>query len=504
MGGGGSLSIAEHISGLTERQADFHKTRNSLAAKKRINRRAYKATRPGQFGTNDVAGRNTLSGYAFTLYWTEAKFPLICEEGTDGSCEFWSPRTPRENRRDCTSYMFWDSGHERCPCERRIAYNMQCRHELARDKRFIKESWSPRWYNDDIFRKEFSDLTFSHSVLGRRLVDDANDGGDLSLHSDDEDGVRGDDDGGGKPSVAPGTMITYHSLMERCGELARLVQREQPILDLVDQGIETLIQRIRNGQGVEMTFMERTVLTTPLLDTGPARGRLGSVPNPQNSKRMRSRHEISANHRHQYKRPHISNDEEFADRNVKTKSCGFCRQTGHKINHCPRITVYKSPPLKTKDQRNNFMTELERPNHFAVEVTIIPEKRPIARSFPKYTKGLVIHAKRQVGVGVGELFYECTLLMAAGKPHHEYTNYPFTKAPIISFIARSNTSIVIIKLRLTDDGYQTFGIFGGQSQSSALNLSQGTEINSINGFSQLQFSQNQMDGMGWGSRAGEI
>jgi hypothetical protein len=83
----------------------------------------------------------------------------------------------------------------------------------------------------------------------------------------------------------------------------------------------------------------------------------------------------------------------------------------------------------------------------------------------------------------------------AGKPHHEYTNYPFTKAPIISFIARSNTYIVIIKLRLTDDGYQTFGVFGGQSQSSALNLSQSTDINSFNGFSQLSFSQNPMDGM---------
>jgi hypothetical protein len=105
---------------------------------------------------------------------------------------------------------------------------MQCRHELARDKRFRKELWAPRWYNNDVFRKEFSDLTFSHSVVGQRLVDDADDGGELSLHSDDDDeGLQGDDDGGVKPSVAPGTMITYHSLMERCGELARLVQRQR-------------------------------------------------------------------------------------------------------------------------------------------------------------------------------------------------------------------------------------------------------------------------------------
>jgi hypothetical protein len=125
MGGGGSLSIAEHISRLTEWQAQFHKTRNSLAATFRLNQQAYKSKRPGKFGTNDVVARRSLSGYGFGLYSTEARAPLIFEKNVDKSIEFWLASTPREERRECNYYLFWDSGHEeRCPCSRRVAYTM--------------------------------------------------------------------------------------------------------------------------------------------------------------------------------------------------------------------------------------------------------------------------------------------------------------------------------------------------------------------------------------------
>jgi hypothetical protein len=267
-----------------------------------------------------------------------------------------------------------------------------------------------------------------------------------------------------------------------------------------------MVERVRQGHSIEMTFVEHTVLKPMPEDVLPV-GRVGKIPNVNNMKRLRSRHEISAGHR---KKARPSNDGEHAQNNVKTKTCTFCRQPGHKIGRCSKITIF-GQPVCGEDDRSSLVSNLGKSNYYVVARAPEGDLRVAVDTLPPKMKGIVIHAKEQRITG--EIFYRTTALMQTGDPHHIYERYPFSNAAVTRFIIRNKTSIVICLLRLADDGYQSFGFpplpSSTQQRSMFPTLSQGSyHVPVMNsgypGYSQSSFTGNPMDRVGYGLHPADL
>ena len=395
--------------------------------------------------------------------------------------------------------------------------------------------WCKRWLNDETYRLEYNAATLNHQNETEPIDTqhqnnepslDGNESHNDDFHPDLED--ESDEDAGFLRAIgiedrkmAALDTVTYQSLTEKMQELARLVQRDKGMLDLVESSIVSMIERVRNKKSIRFEYVEDTRLENDDVNNVNV-GRVGFVPNPSNMNRLRSRHEISASYRTQRKRPRPSNDEEYAQNNVKTKSCRFCRQSGHTINHCPKILCYGEAPLKTQTSRSNFVSNLNQPGYFSVTITQNNEKREIADNFPPRTKGIVVHFKSTKLDG--EIYFATTVLDDFGNPHHIYNKYPFLKGAITKFICRSQSSIVISLLKPKEDGYESFGFptFTQQlSQRSDMGsvslpglsvtfpdysqgqLSQMTNNNMI-GYSQSSFLPTEYGNHGWGSQNGQI
>ena len=230
---------------------------------------------------------------------------------------------------------------------------------------------------------------------------------------------------------------------------------------------------------------------------------------------MKSRHEIRLGHAtSSAKRRRLSNDHMYARDNIKTKTCRFCRGAGHTINHCPKIEEYGSPPVKTTAARDNLAFNLHKPGYFVSIEDLGTEKRPVAETFPKGTKGIVIHAKKRKGPGI--YHYDVTVLCERGDPHPTYIHYPFSKAAVTRFINRSLASIVINQLTIaeTNNSPPVFesvdmsqnGLVGNLSQSSTSHYPAFAQLPSagVAQYSQSSSTAGFLDKMGFGDGVGDI
>ena len=200
----------------------------------------------------------------------------------------------------------------------------------------------------------------------------------------------------------------------------------------------------------------------------PMPGHLHTAPNARNTKRLRSRHEIrrqvasrgTGGSGSASNSITTGNDGDHCRQNNKRKSCSFCRNAGHKIGKCPRITRWGKAPVSAED-RNSLATNIQTPTHFQVDPLVPGYTKTIARGgVPKGISGLVLHNKLFVQDGPSvTACISCTMLVGGGQVHDKYSEWPFTPDDVATFIIKSNRKVVInlMKPSQGQDGWQAFG-----------------------------------------------
>ena len=522
LGQGGNLSIAEHITALTQRQCHLNQLRQKKENEKRLLRAKASSARAGQMGINDVEAKKTLSSYAWTLYYKETQTELQYLVNEQGNYEFWLPTTCKERRNECHHYFIWDKENDRCTCLRRICLDIQCRHELSRDSKFDKSKWSLRWYNDETYRCHFTVAPLEHPTIQTMDVEtndynhEENECSFNDLDGDMSEFENANTIPDSKPKARK--VVSYQLLVNKMSELARLVHRDFTLSNSLQTTIQNMMDRVRVGQTIDVQFIERTsIIDSP--STQEVVGRLGVIPNARNQKRLMSRHEIAANYRRYGKRQRTSNDIDYARNNIKTKTCGFCRGSGHTANHCTKLDEYGSHQVKTLPARDELVSNLDRPDYYITKECTKFEKRPVADSLPKGSRGIVIHSKNKNTDG--KIYFEATVLIDGGHKHPTYQCYPFSKGAIGRFIDKSTSRVVICELKTSNQ--TSTQAYNNINQMSQLSFVSGvapicydvnfpsvarmpTNDNALqeNIFSQSSANESYIDKIGFGNGVGDL
>ena len=281
-----------------------------------------------------------------------------------------------------------------------------------------------------------------------------------------------------------------------------------------------MLDRVRNGQGIDVQYVESTDIHEQD-NMEEVVGRIGVVPNAINQKRLRLRHEISSSYqRRNGKRQRATNDSDYAQNNIRTKTCRFCRRSGHTFNHCPKIEEYNSPPIVSRPTRDELVSNLERTGYYITHECSTEEKRIIADTLPIHSRGIVIHTKKR-NID-GSIFFEATVLVDGGEKHTIYQMYPFSKGAISRFINKSTKNVVVCLLKIQNETDLATGSnidTTALSQSSFLSgLSQGSYYGDYNPvasltntatgsaicYSQTSTNDGYIDRIGFGNGVGDI
>lgn len=565
LGKGASWGIAEHIKHLIVRQRDLTTQRRSREASRCLSTNKYKSDFREQKQRDDELAIRSLSKWAYeNLFVVEYRkiSKLDQEELEDGSFQVWR----RSNDKQSDSFITIKQD-KRCPCERRVGYNHQCAHELLLDGQLRLEKYSARWLNISTFNSQTaSHQATQKSVQNDGGSNNDNGDSDTSRQvsnqneSDESDGGNSNDDDNEATlsqlgANTKGATVDYKSVSDKAGLLVRFAASNDTKLIQLAKLFDVVWHRLRNGQSIEAHFD----LSLPVDARGqgtsdnPVRGTMQTAPNATNQKRKKSRLEHNRSKHAKKQRAGASgtvpstssalppsNDLEYAVRaggveesNVsvdltapgrratvrllnnddnhatgktkrKGKSCGVCREPGHKRDSCEKILRFKTKPLEfgktaRRFTRNKLCGDLHRVGRFKVEKRMTDDLRSISISIPSGTKGIVIHRRLCEVNDISATCLECTLLYKDADMNPLFTNYLFSTDCVTTYIGGTKENIVINELEdaVFDHGMESVGFPTMQQLSQQLTQQQTmsqqsnhlTQQHGINQLSQHAMSQ---------------
>jgi hypothetical protein len=318
LGQGASYSVAEQITHLLNRQKNLDKLRRQKEDDQNIHANRYESPYflPGQ-KADDQEAKKTLSGYAWKELWSKTlkrSFRLQGERNIDDSFQCW-PTTQTHSERDEESTVVIKEG-ERCMCERRIAFRIQCEHEYVQDGGFDLQKMHHSWYHRQTFNRLLperasvfnntlvlqEDPLDSASITNEGDIDEqestlpsisgelptgvtANNNSGLSdLHMDEETGQEN------CPPVPPpnSDKVTFGEIVARAGELAKTCDGHHSLMRTVLCNINQMIERVRSDQGIHILIQVLSklisldrLLQTPIYRTNHAKRWLVQSPMPK-------------------------------------------------------------------------------------------------------------------------------------------------------------------------------------------------------------------------------
>ena len=135
LGEGAAFAVAEQMTHLLKRQQNLDKLRRQKEDDQYVRASRYDSTyREPKYAMDDVTAKKTFSGFAFTDLWTRTikrSFYLQSEVNVDGSYSIWPTKEKRIDRTEESTVILVEG--QRCFCQRRIAYSIQCKHEYIMD-----------------------------------------------------------------------------------------------------------------------------------------------------------------------------------------------------------------------------------------------------------------------------------------------------------------------------------------------------------------------------------
>ena len=529
LGAGASWSVVEQVSKLLSRQTHLTSKRRQKDTQSYVGSLRYKSRLRDQAAFDDENAKKKLSQYAYDkLYLIAYKFSCRLQFLVQEQQVFvWPNGKPQL----CEELVVMKAG-ERCTCQRRKAFNFQCRHELCHDGKFDLQKYSTRWLNHRTFTASISSHNFQMPldlpsqpnpmfVVGDvGDIDDGNSFGDENVNLDDDDSNDEETTLSNLVSVSPVTgALSYQFVAEKATNLVRLAQSNPQKLGSLCELFDQLTLRLQHGHSI-MAVSFDTAMPTGTLEHNPSSrpvlGTLQAAPNVYNQRRKRSRHENWRSHASQSRSPLLSLLGESNDLahlpppRPKTKTCTVCRCPGHQRGSCPKIHKFKQPPFemgKELQSRHDLSTDLSNRTRYNTYQRPPGDVRVVSISVPTRMIGLVIHQRYFVHGNSTKMCLECTILGSTGDPHETFQKYLFSVEVISSYVTRSKSNVLICELE--DDctqGYESFGYPLSQPETDSQNrqrfleqqlgLSQSVSLSQQMGYGIPTYSQSDQIGYG--------
>jgi hypothetical protein len=493
LGAGASWSVAEQVEKLLCRQVHLTAKRGHKDSHAFVATVNYKSRLQDQDAFDDEAAKQQLSQYGYNKlflveYKTSRRLQFVLHEN---NTIVW----PHE---DCDEHVLIRGG-QRCSCERRIAFNHQCRHKLCRDGKLDLAKYSTRWLNCKTFNSTTSSINQQtpqaepQTTMGEQggVSDECfpQGVGTDNLRKDylDDETTALSELAGNGP--ARHKKLTYQFVAEKATNLVRLAQTDQVILGSLCSLLDELAGRLRNSQSIEVQSYDTADVASGKENPGsaPVLGTLKAASNTYTQRRKISRHES----RRQIVRTKInsmlslagkSNDLNFLpEPRAKGKTCSICRCLKHQRGSCPKIHKYKKPPLvinKDMTSRHELSTSLKQVSHYKTEYRPPTDTGQISSTTPSQMGGVVIHRCFFVHPHTtSRMCLKCTILDLKGDAHSTFQNFLFTAECISVYVPRSKSNIVICELEdACTEGYELFGFPLSQTQPAAQYLSQSDQM----------------------------
>ena len=503
LGAGASWSVVEHVSKLLERQTVLTNKRRTKDSHAYVASLQYKSRLTFQAGDDDESAKKKLSQYAYDKLWlVEYKSSERLQFAVhDDVTIVW----PNGKPQTCDEHILISTG-QRCTCQRRIAFDHQCRHELCIDGKLDLAKYSTRWLNRRTYNATVEDLNAEMPPANSQLVNSL-----VPVHPHEQtpaveeestlfgnascDETRQSDNGDSDEDVTLsnlGTLqhdkVSFQFVSEKATNLVRLAQSDPTTLGSLCDLLEQLTDRLRNSQSIIVQSYdtclppsEENIAATPTVGT------LKAAPNMYRHKRFKSRNESRRNIIAQKRSPLLSivgrsNDLDIlAEPRAKGKCCSICKLRGHQRGSCPKIHKYKKPPFsidKDMVSRHELVSALSTLGRYNTEYRPTGDVREVSTTTPRRMSGIVIHRRFFVSPNTNQkTCLECTILDMVADPHTTYQNFLFTSECIISYLSGSRSNVVVCELEdACTEGYESFGFPMSQTQPTLQFLSQSEQM----------------------------
>ena len=416
------------------------------------------------------------SNIAFQKYSEMERRHLQFQVDDEDLVHVWGSKYSWEDRDQSKSYVTYRVG-ERCNCNNRFSFEVQCEHELCVDKKLIVSKWSPWWLNQSTYRQQFSEQLAPPVPLpvngefgiGHDSIDDG--GFDGMEFPENDDSVTENASYCQEVNIsgAPAPQVSYQLLHGLCEQYLKLINGKTEHMNSFHSTINELIHRASRGLPTAATFA--TVLQQPEERiNSPLRGTLRPS---QKRARFISRHEVrSGQKKRKASTPSClygSNDVNYVDHNVLTKACTFCRGT-HKYDNCKYKAELGTEIPRKNESKFAFAANLQKTHYYKTSPSALPRGKAVLTKLPRQLSGMVICKK------VSNDVLLITLLKAKGGAIHEvYQNYPFSMDVCVDYIrggVKSRTIIHNLEIneRTEDDNINFKGLVNLLTQNSNSNL----------------------------------
>jgi len=520
IGSGGLVPLTENIMKLLQRQADIIRDEEVESMKYYKLRGSFTSHyQEPDCAEIDVAAFRTLTPYAYEkaqnilkayrrLEWTKPNELLatVYIYPSYMSVETVKELSMSEAKQNPNIRVMHES--DACDCPMKICYGVQCAHELALACCFQPEKWATRWYNK-----------YALEDLGR--VFDWKKGGSTQLTSTPSPsffynppstgypslpsttGVVGTPGRGGHDSTvaiqdSPGQLLqysinspecvgaqrhlsmNYSEMLELSKELCRAVQNDPFGKIAVHRALTTMTKLVREQERlfevvvVAGASQDRDpvagVTLTSAISRRPVSATSRPITNTHAIHRKRSSAESgggggSGRTTKSIRRISLESDRHHAGGKQRHygKSCSLCKETGHQIGTCPKITKYGVVPVSnqrdiSKELRSSLVTSLNQKESY-VSLVRAGEHAALTvyDSLPaNHVKGLVMH-QRLIKSFSGSLLqsnrpgnycFLCTVLGSKGDPHVRYEKCLFELVAVTKYILKSNSQILLNQMIL--------------------------------------------------------
>jgi hypothetical protein len=299
-------------------------------------------------------------------------------------------------------------------------------------------------------------------VNNNEELQEADDGGTLDFDM----GMPDNGDTGSCTSILPPTdeRVTFSEILARAGELARTCSNSPDLMRTLLCNVNAMIVRVRENKDIQIHFDGGLpdVLEEPLQGV-PRPATFQAITNTTGVKRKQSRREFNSRNKKSHRRTvvcsQVSNSNDYQHLpppKLLERSYLMCRQKGHQVSSCERITRFGVPMLAKNNEkvRSRLSCNLSNVSCYALEKRPDTDSRMAFQEPPALSeiKGLVLHRRCLVNSQLVEanipenMCLECAITTELGSDHPHCTKQLFSIECMCAHVVRNKNNVTLVQL----------------------------------------------------------
>ena len=475
----GGWALVFQVKELLQRQQHFAASQSEYLAKLDVRIRSFRSKLARGEAVEDHEAKSKLSNEGYRKYFQNrraAQF-METEDNIDGTVSVINTHSRN------TQVIIELEG--RCPCSYRVAYLIQCSHEILIHG-FKISMWDETWLNDIHHRALYPTRGSPNGRPSRPITNNSTTLPPVEVVG--RSTIDHEQDLPEQAELAPGVGITFNSVMDDAKDLVRTVVNKPNHLSQISTVLTRLTTTVRLAGTRYMNRVVTSVCATldaqvreiemdPLSQQtgtsvsatqtlGRGRPRIQSALERQRGSSKRKSPQwnaaVTPSARTSGDRAHLPPPNQ-----ARRHSCSFCGGEGHKIgSKCAKYSGYGVYPLKKKDAkgRRQLLQALQVADRFITSPSPPTANQTLRSGNHKGMKGIILHRRLYVDASLdnkdsmNNFCFEATFLGSTGDQVHGYKKRIFSMLAITTILT---TSSLFVYNLILDGGEVRDGSRGG-------------------------------------------